>query len=131
LAQEAPLPRVRFLGARPVVHEDLDRDAPIELGIERCVHDAHAARADALEQDIASDGRATRERERLGPALAGAPGLPRGGPPGNGVERIVGHRSALATGTGAADRPRAPQSPRTRRLSRRGAGPRPFSYRDS
>lgn len=50
-------------GARGRVHE-LDRDAPLELGIVRAPHDAHAALAHALEQVIAAELPALVGREQ-------------------------------------------------------------------
>jgi len=41
--------------------QQLQRDHAIELGIEGAVHDAHAAFAEAIEHDVAADGRAALE----------------------------------------------------------------------
>ena len=40
---------------RELCLQELDRDAPIELGIERTPYDAHAARADRFEQMVATE----------------------------------------------------------------------------
>jgi hypothetical protein len=52
------------LGAEAIawlVEDDLDGDLAVELGIVGGVHDAHPARAEHVEHEVAADGRATRE----------------------------------------------------------------------
>jgi hypothetical protein len=51
--------------------QQLDRDASIELGIERRPHDAHATAADALEQHVAPHRGAAVQLDRIGCVAVG------------------------------------------------------------
>src|SRR5438270_3086459 len=70
--------------------QHLDRDAAIELGIERRIDHAHAALAELVEDDVAADERAAREVLRPG---GRAPARPIGTrwPFALGCFEIVGH----------------------------------------
>ena len=57
--------------------QELDRDLAIELGVERAIDDAHAARAQHVEHDVAADQRPTRQIiGGRGRVRAFGPGLP-------------------------------------------------------
>ena len=51
---------------RSAHHDELERDTTIELRVVRAVDDAHVAGADALEDDVATDGRTAVQRTGLG-----------------------------------------------------------------
>ena len=73
LARQAQ-PRLLGAAAEPGQPDHLERDGPVELGIEGLVDDAHAAAPLEADDDVAADHRAGGQLERTGQAERGRHG---------------------------------------------------------